>query len=238
VSPTRRLFVLVLTVAALATTAFILPLDAVPAAVGRVGLLAPVAGVVVGAALLVALVPRTPVSVACGLVFGAGLGAVCALALALVAAGITFGLGRMLGRDFVARRAGRRWHRLESWIAREGVFAVAAVRALPLGPYGLIGYAYGASAVRVRDYGLGTLISATPSAVTYALLGAAIGGGTVASSLTLLPLACGLVLAALVAIRTRRHPLVARQPVAGGRRVVPSPVAWTAGDPVPVEVEP
>jgi uncharacterized membrane protein YdjX (TVP38/TMEM64 family) len=205
VSPTRRLIALVLAVAAMATTAFLLPLQTVPAAVQRLGLLAPIAGVAVGTALLVALVPRTPISVACGLLFGAALGAICALVLALLAAAVTFGLGRVLGRDFVVRRAGGRWHRLEGWIVREGVLAVAAVRALPLGPYGLVGYAYGASAVRVRDYGLGTLLAATPSAVTYALLGAALGNAGNASPLTLVPLACGLALAAVVAIRTRRH---------------------------------
>ena len=212
-SPTRRLIVLVLAVAAMATTAIVLPLQTVPPAVQRLGLLAPIAGVAVGAALLVALVPRTPISVACGLLFGAALGAVCALAVAVLAAAVTFGLGRALGRDFVARRAGARWHRLEGWIAREGVLAVAAVRALPLGPYGLVGYAYGAFAARVRDYALGTLIAGTPSAVTYALLGAAIGSADSASPLTMIPLACGLVLAAVVAIRTRRHTVLARQPL-------------------------
>jgi uncharacterized membrane protein YdjX (TVP38/TMEM64 family) len=213
VSPTRRLIVLVLAVAAMATTAIVLPLQTVPPAVQRLGLLAPIAGVAVGAALLVALVPRTPISVACGLLFGAALGAVCALAVAVLAAAVTFGLGRALGRDFVARRAGARWHRIEGWIAREGVLAVAAVRALPLGPYGLVGYAYGASAARVHDYALGTLIAGTPSAVTYALLGAAIGAADSASPLTMIPLACGLVLAAVVAIRTRRHTVLARQPL-------------------------
>jgi uncharacterized membrane protein YdjX (TVP38/TMEM64 family) len=200
----------------LATTAFLLPLEIIPAAVDRLGLFGPVAGVVIGAALLVALVPRTPISIACGLLFGAGLGAVCALVLAMIAATTTFAVGRLLGRDFVARTAGRRWHRLEHWIAREGVLAVAAVRAFPLGPYGLVGYAYGASNVRVRDYALGTLIAGTPSAVTYAMLGAAIGGAGEASPLTLVPLACGLLLAAIVAVRTRRHALAGRQHAAPG----------------------
>ncbi len=218
-SPTRRMIVLVLAVAALATAAMLLPLETVPAVVDRLGPLAPVAGVAVGAGLLIALVPRTPISIACGLLFGAAIGAMCALVLAMVAATVTFAVGRVLGRDFVIRAAGRRWHTLERWIAREGVLAVAAVRAFPVGPYGLVGYAYGASNVRVRDYALGSIIAGTPSAVTYAMLGAAIGGAGGASPLTLVPLACGLLLAAVVAIRTRRH--------AAG-----SPVTGTTGDTV------
>ena len=51
---------------------------------------------------------------------------------------------------------GPRFARLEAWITREGMLAVAAVRSLPIGPYGFAGYAYGASGVRVRDYALGT----------------------------------------------------------------------------------
>jgi uncharacterized membrane protein YdjX (TVP38/TMEM64 family) len=196
---------LVVAVAVLAVTALLLPLHAIPAAVAGLGVVAPLAGVAVGAALLVALVPRTPVSVACGLLFGAGLGTACALAVALLAAALTFTAGRLLGREFVVARAGRHWQRLEQWVAREGVLAVAAVRALPLGPYGLVGYAYGASGVRVRDYVLGTVMAATPSAVTYALLGAAIASPGALSPLTFVPLAFGLLLSAAVAIRTRRH---------------------------------
>ena len=229
-TPTRRMIVLVFAVGALATAAILLPLETVPAAVDQLGPLAPVAGVAVGAALLVALVPRTPISIACGLLFGAALGAVCALALAMVAATVTFAVGRVLGRDFVIRAAGQRWQRLERWITREGVLAVAAVRALPLGPYGLVGYAYGASNVRVRDYAFGTLLAGTPSAVTYAMLGAAIGGAGEASPLTLVPLACGLLLAIVVAIRTRRH----TEARTGG--LDSSTVASAAGDTVSIRV--
>ncbi len=226
-SPTRRMIVFVLVVAALATAAMLLPLETVPAAVDRFGPLAPLAGVIVGAGLLVALVPRTPISIACGLLFGAALGAVSALVLAMVAAAVTFVVGRVLGRDFVIRAAGRRWQRLERWISREGVLAVAAVRATPLGPYGLVGYAYGASNVRVSDYALGTLIAATPSAVTGAMLGAAIGAAGEVSVLTLAPLAFGLLLATVVAVRTRRH---AAGPMSS------SPITGPAGDAISVRV--
>ena len=202
-SPTRRLIVLILGVVGLAVTAWFLPLREVPELVGRLGSVAPVVGVIVGAALLTALVPRTPVSLACGLLFGAAAGAVCALLVALVAATVTFVAGRLLGRDFVMRHAGPRFTRLESWITREGTLAVAAVRALPIGPYGLSGYAYGASAVRMRHYALGTLISATPSAVSYALLGAAVAAPGQFRPLTLVPLGAGLVLSVAVLIRSR-----------------------------------
>jgi uncharacterized membrane protein YdjX (TVP38/TMEM64 family) len=191
-------------VAALAAIAFALPLHEIPTAVQHLGPLAPVAGVAVGATLLVALVPRTPISLACGLLFGAVTGALCALLVALLAATVTFAAGRWLGRDFAMRRAGRHWRRLEGWIDREGALAVAAVRALPIGPYGLSGYAYGASRVRVRPYAVGTFVAAVPSAISYALLGAAVAGSRALSALSVLPLAVGLLLSATLVIRARR----------------------------------
>lgn len=196
-----RMLALLLGVGALAVVGVVLPLDATAAAIASLG---PVAGVAVGTALLVALVPRTPVSIACGVIFGAATGTICALAIALAAAAATFAAGRWLGRDFVARYAGRRWRRLEAWSARQGALAVAAVRALPLGPYGLAGYAYGAAGARVRDYGLGTLVAATPSAVTYALVGAAVARPGTVNPVTALPLAIGVLLWVAVAVRSRR----------------------------------
>jgi uncharacterized membrane protein YdjX (TVP38/TMEM64 family) len=213
----RRAVLFVLGVAMLAVAAALLPLHALPAAVAHLGPVAPVAGIALGTALLVALVPRTPITVACGLIFGAGLGVVCALAITAMAAATTFVAGRLLGREFLLRHsghlAGRAWDRIERWIAREGTLAVAAVRSFPLAPYGLVGYGYGASGVRVRHYALGSLIAGTPSAVAYALLGAAVGGAG-HNPLTYALLPAGLVLTAIVAVRTRLHARSASRPVA------------------------
>jgi uncharacterized membrane protein YdjX (TVP38/TMEM64 family) len=135
------------------------------------------------------------------------LGTACAILTALIAATATFALGRRLGRAFVLERLARRprlrqsWERVEGWLAREGVLAVAAVRSWPLGPYGLVGYVYGTSGVRVRDYLLGSLVAGTPSAILYATLGATAGTGPRPVSFVLLPF--GLGLTAFVAWRTR-----------------------------------
>ncbi len=206
-----RLAVLAVVIVALAVAAATLrPLQLLPDSVARLGPGAAAAGVLIGAALLAALVPRTPISVASGLFFGPVLGTICAILIALLGAIVTFALGRALGRDVVDRLAherewlGRAWDRIEGWIAREGILAVAAVRSWPLGPYGLVGYAYGTSGVQARDYAIGTLTAATPSAVLYATLGAAASGaGTNPVTYALLPF--GLVLTAIVAWRTRAH---------------------------------
>jgi uncharacterized membrane protein YdjX (TVP38/TMEM64 family) len=195
---------LVLGIAGLAVIAATLPLAGLADRVAEFGVVAPVIAVAVGAALLVALVPRTPISLACGVLFGAVTGAVCALAAALVAATVTFAVGRWLGREAVARRTGRLWTQLERWVTREGTLAVAAVRALPIGPYGLTGYAYGASAVRVRDYALGSVIAGVPAAVAYAVLGAAIVRPSGLNPVVLAPTIFAIGLWVAIAVRSRR----------------------------------
>lgn len=207
-----RALLLLLGLVVLAVVAAFFPLRAVPSAVAQLGPTAPVAGVVIFGALLVALVPRTPISLACGLLFGPLLGSACAIASMMVGAAATFVIGRRLGRAYLVERVEhgpsrlhRAWERIEGWIAREGVLAVAAVRSWPLGPFALTGYAYGTSNVRVRDYALGTLIASTPSAVLYAVLGAAASGAGRTSGWVHVLLPFGLILTLFVAWRTRAH---------------------------------
>jgi uncharacterized membrane protein YdjX (TVP38/TMEM64 family) len=169
-----RFVVLTAGIAALVVLALLLPLERLPAAADALGPAAPVIAVLTGATLLAALVPRTAISLACGALFGAFAGPAVALATALAGAIITFFAGRLLGREFLASRGWVRWQRLDAWLSRRGVLAIATVRFLPLGPYGLVGYVYGTTSVRLLPYLLGTLIGATPSAIWYALIGAAV----------------------------------------------------------------
>jgi uncharacterized membrane protein YdjX (TVP38/TMEM64 family) len=204
---------LVVGVAAAAAAALLLPVSQLPGRLDGFGVLAPIAGVAVGAALLAALMPRTPISLACGALFGATMGVATALAISFLAAVVTFAAGRALGQAYLARTAGARWEKISRWVVRDGVLAVAAVRALPLGPYGFVGYAYGASPVRVRDYALGTLIAGTPSGITYALVGAAVASPDALTPLALVPLAFSLTLTTVVVTRARRVARTARAPL-------------------------
>jgi len=205
VNPTRRLVLLITAIVALAATAALLPLRRLPEAVAELGPLAPVVGVLLGSVLLVALVPRTPVSMACGLLFGPALGILVALLVTVTAAVVTFAAGRRLGRDFLVRHSGDRLARMDGWISRQGVLSVAAVRSLPIGPYGLAGYAYGASGVPVRDYVIGTAVAAPPAAVTYAVLGAAVADPDALGPMTLVPAVIGFAFSFGFAIAWRRR---------------------------------
>ncbi|MFF5172082.1 TVP38/TMEM64 family protein [Micromonospora sp. NPDC000089] len=145
-----------------------------PALADPLGGYAPVVAVVVGALLLVALVPRTFVTLAAGAVFGPFEGAAYALGAALLAAAIGFAVGRMLGREFVAEQVRGRLARLDGWFSRQSVLGVITVRLLPIAGFGLVSYGYGTTGARVLPFLVGSVIASAPTAIGYAAIGAAV----------------------------------------------------------------
>jgi uncharacterized membrane protein YdjX (TVP38/TMEM64 family) len=94
--------------------------------------------------------------------------------------------------------------RLDRWLNRRGLAAVLLVRFLPLAPFGLIGYAYGTTSVCRKRYLLGTTLASIPSAVTYAVIGAAVAAPGEMSPLTLAPALIGFTLTTTIVVRWRR----------------------------------
>ncbi|MDI1464875.1 TVP38/TMEM64 family protein [Catellatospora sp. KI3] len=203
----RRAVGLALLVVAAAVGAWLLPLERLPAWVDQLGPSAPVVAVLVCAGLLSALVPRTAISLGCGALFGAVMGATWSMAAALIAAAFTYAAGRWAGRDLVAARAGDRLQRLDRWLTAHGLLAVVVVRLQPIAPFGLVGYAYGTSTTRFRHYLLGTLIGGVPSSFSYATIGAAAVAPHTLSWLTFVPAASGLLISAAAALHWRRQSL-------------------------------
>lgn len=124
------------------------------------------------ACLCLLLAPRNVLSVAAGLLFGFGSGLLVALPGALLAAVAAFGLGRLLGREAVERFTGARVARVDALLERRGVVAVLVCRLLPVVPFGGVNYAAGLTAVRFRDYLVGTAVGMVPGAVAYVAVGA------------------------------------------------------------------
>ncbi len=111
-------------------------------------------------------------TVVAGLLFGLVEGTGLALLGALLGAVTAFGLGRVLGREAVERVTGRRAARLDDLLRRRGFLAVVGVRLVPVLPFTAINYAAGLTAVRTRDYLIGTALGIIPGTIAYASLGA------------------------------------------------------------------
>ena len=122
------------------------------------------------AVLLSALVPRSVLAAGAGLLFGATTGALYVMAGALVAAVLAFEIGRWLGRDYIRGR--RRAAAVDSFLERRGITGVLVLRLLPIAPFGLVSYAFGATAVPRSAYLLATALGIAPSTIVFATLGA------------------------------------------------------------------
>ena len=123
--------------------------------------------VTLGAYALAGLVaiPVTVLVVATGVVFGPIVGAMLALAGALLNAALTYGIGRVLGRDIVRRIAGERLNRVTRRLSGGGVAAIAAIaaaRLLPVAPFPIVNAVAGASRIRPREFFLGTALGIAP----------------------------------------------------------------------------
>ncbi|MEV4637252.1 VTT domain-containing protein [Actinoplanes sp. NPDC049548] len=198
-----RFGILAAVVAGLGVAAAVLPIQSIADSVVSLGPAAAVAIAVVGGLLLSVLVPRTAVTMGCGMLLGPATGAATALAAAVIAAIATYYAGRWAGRGALGAKAGGRMARLDEWLNRRGLAAVLLVRFLPLAPYGLIGYAYGTTSVCRKRYLLGTTLAAIPSAVSYAVIGAAVTSPGQMSPMTLAPAVIGFALTTAIVLRWR-----------------------------------
>ena len=132
------------------------------------------AAVVLGVSgALMTPVPRTALSV----LLGAAAGFPAGLAVAVVAGWLGgmggFVLGRHLGRDAVARVAGRRLTRADRLFRDRGFLAVVLARMSPV-PFWVVSYAAGLSSIRWLPALLGTVVGVVPGAVLHVGIGASV----------------------------------------------------------------
>lgn len=116
--------------------------------------------------------PASALTIASGLLFGLVVGAAVVVFAATLGAWVAFLLARSLGRDGVSRIRWARITALDAMLERRGLVSVLLVRLVPLFPFMAVNYAAGLSAVRQRDYLLGTAVGIVPATIGYTALGA------------------------------------------------------------------
>lgn len=122
---------------------------------------APVA-VIIFVVAAVLMVPVTVLIVAMALVFGPWTSFAGAFTGSLLAAALTYVLGRYMFRDWVRRQSGTKLRQVSEQLQQRGAMTVAAIRVLPIAPFTVINLMAGATAVRLRDFLLGTAIGMGP----------------------------------------------------------------------------
>lgn len=199
------------------------PIDAIRARVAEAGWAGPVLYAAIYAALTLTPTPATVISIGAGVLFGLATGLTVVMAGAVAGAVVAFCLTRILGRAAVQRVDSQRLRTLDTLLRRRGLLAVIGVRLVPVVPFAVVNFACGLSAVRFRDYLLGTAIGILPAATAYVTLGA-YGNepGSVPFLLALGGLSVLAVASVVVARRRRRAGLTRhRRPVGGDLRSRP-----------------
>lgn len=181
--------------------------------IAAAGPVAPALFVLLFGAMTLAPLPKNVLATVAGLLFGLWLGVVIVLLGALIGAMTAFMLGRLLGRDAVERVAAVRMARVDALLRRNGLIAVIGARLAPVVPFTAVSYGAGLTAIRTRDYAVGTAIGIIPGTVAYVALGSY---GTAASARPIVVTV--IAIAALVAGgaalgRCSRHGLADRRPM-------------------------
>lgn len=81
---------------------------------------------------------------------------------------VTFGLGRLMGRQLIERWSAR-LYRLSRNLAAKGVLAIVAVRVIPIAPFTVVNMIAGATHIRTRDFLLGTVLGELPGLLAIAV---------------------------------------------------------------------
>lgn len=143
-------------------------------AFGGSGVLGALAVAALYAALTVALVPGSALTVAAGVIFGPVVGTVVSVAGALVGATAAFALARRTARASLELVQGERTARVQQHLREHGLLSIISLRLIPLVPFNVLNYLAGVSAIRTRDYVVGTAVGIVPGAIAFATLGGSI----------------------------------------------------------------
>ncbi|HYH45122.1 MAG TPA: VTT domain-containing protein, partial [Thermoanaerobaculia bacterium] len=117
------------------------------------------------------LVPVTALIMLTAAAMGPWLGFAYSLAGALLAGAVTFGAGRVVGRERVRRWAGRRLTAVSHGLKRRGIVAMALIRMVPVAPFSVVNLVAGVSEIRLRDFLAGSAIGLLPGLTLASLFG-------------------------------------------------------------------
>jgi uncharacterized membrane protein YdjX (TVP38/TMEM64 family) len=115
--------------------------------------------------------PSEIITATAGYVYGFGLGLAFVVVGWLLAALITYALGRSVGRPLLQRLLGRRFDWLTATIEQGGTSLLLSSRLIPIVPFALMGYAAGATRISLWRFSWTTVVGYLPLTVAVVYLG-------------------------------------------------------------------
>lgn len=161
----------------------------------QTGIWAPLIYIILYTVGTILILPSTPLNLTGGAIFGSWWGTLWTSMAAVLAAVVSFGFTRTVGREFVARRFAGQWEVMDAEMRQGGLFYMFAIRLLPIIPYGLVNFAAGLTSIRFRDYLIGTIIGTVPGILPFVMIGS---GFQALKSGNVLPLMCALALTGML----------------------------------------
>lgn len=135
------------------------------------GTLAPILFIVLYAFAPIILFPGSLLTLAGGLAFGPLLGGLYVLIGSNLAANASFFIARFFGKEVIEKITKGKAEKIQTFIRREGFYAVLILRLIPVAPFNLLNYAAGLSPVKWLSYFLATLFGMIPGIFVYVFLG-------------------------------------------------------------------
>ena len=118
--------------------------------------------------------PRPLLTLFAVIAFGAWLGFFYSMAGMMVAALVTYYVGRAMPGNAVKRIAGANLDRISKRLRSHGFLAVFAIRMAPVTPFPVDGIVAGAARIRLWDYTLGSFLAIAPGVLATTVFGAEI----------------------------------------------------------------
>jgi uncharacterized membrane protein YdjX (TVP38/TMEM64 family) len=122
------------------------------------------------------LFPATLLTIASGLIFGPWLGTLFTIIGENASANFGFSLVRWFGRESVATHSTPLMSRWDEKLKQNGIVSVMTMRLIML-PFDAVNFSCGLTAIRQRDYAIGTFIGILPSLIGFVLLGGIAAAG-------------------------------------------------------------
>ncbi len=120
-------------------------------------------------------VPITLLVISTVLAFDPLPGFLYSLGGSLTSASLSYGIGKVLGRDMIRRLAGSKLNRVSRHIIRHGFLAMTFLRLASVAPFTVINLIAGATHIRFKDYILGTIAGMTPGLIALTIFGDRMG---------------------------------------------------------------
>ena len=115
--------------------------------------------------------PISALIILTAMLLGPWQGFLCALFGSLAGAGVSYGLGAMLGRRIVDDLLGKFRHAVDRSLQNNGIAAAALLRVVPVAPFTVVNVLLGSSSLRFGDYMIGTFLGMGPGIAVIAFLG-------------------------------------------------------------------